>query len=194
MIVLTELYDQERLKQMLVRSDSNFHLVNSRNIYATYKVLWYRFPSSYLAKRCKVDILDPGIMNIPNVPPEHLVSKAPYNLPLMPLISHLFLKLQTWSDHRAATRSDLQLKQYTDRRDIDQLLEIVYQSGDRIRSPVLKWLPESMVSAASTRLRDYLFRGSPSTRRQWEALGFVVQLENAGVFISHCPYCSHARS
>ncbi|OJT05204.1 hypothetical protein TRAPUB_4029 [Trametes pubescens] len=75
--------------------------------------------------------------------------------------------------------SDLQLKQFTDRRDIDQPLEIVYRSGDRIRVPDLTWLPESMISAAATRLKEYLVRGSPSTGRQWEALGFVVQLETA---------------
>lgn len=74
MVVLTGIYDQERLKQMLARSDSNFYLVNSRNIYATQMVLWYRFPTSYLARRCKVDIvLVPGIIHIPNIPPEHLV-------------------------------------------------------------------------------------------------------------------------
>ncbi len=94
MVVLTERYDQERLKQMLVRSDSNVYLVNSRNIHATYKVLWYRFPDSYIGKHCKVDILVPGVMNIPNVPPERLVSNASHHLPLMPLIPYLLLKLQ----------------------------------------------------------------------------------------------------
>lgn len=59
----------------------------------------------------------------------------------------------------------------------------MYRSGDRIRSPALKWLPESIVSAASTRLQEYLVKGSPSTRKQREAFGFVVQLENTGVYL-----------
>ncbi|KAI0325240.1 hypothetical protein GY45DRAFT_1374894 [Cubamyces sp. BRFM 1775] len=136
LVVLTSLYEQETLKSMLVTADSSFYLVRSRNPYATYKVLWYRSTSAgAYSPSWKVDILLPGIMNIPNVPHDRIVSKSPHHIPLMPLIPHLLLKLQAWSDHRASHRSDQRMKQYTDVRDIDQLLDIVLRSGEHVRPP-----------------------------------------------------------
>ncbi|KAI0365375.1 hypothetical protein BV20DRAFT_954333 [Pilatotrama ljubarskyi] len=171
LVVLTRAYDQEELKAMLVQADPKFYLVRSRSIYATYKVLWYRTED---CTNCKVDVLVPGTMNIPQVPPQYIVSKAPYYLPLMPLIPHLLLKLQAWSDHGAARRLDLRLKQSTDKEDIDKLVNIVLASGDRLRSPSLGWMPESMVTAATIRLGAYLSSRSSARKAQWRSLGFAV--------------------
>ncbi|KAI0649646.1 hypothetical protein C8Q79DRAFT_997735 [Trametes meyenii] len=172
LVVLTGIHGQETLKGMLVAADSKFYLVPSRKPLATYKVLWYR--DTTYGSRCKVDILLPGIMNIPNVPHQHVVYKGPYNFPLMPLIPHLLLKLQAWDDHQLSYRSDFLANVPTDQRDIDQLLAIVCQSGERLRSPNLQWLPELVIAAAGTRLRKYLAHGSLQTKRQWRSLGFNV--------------------
>ncbi|KAI0672034.1 hypothetical protein C8Q78DRAFT_1024590 [Trametes maxima] len=174
LVVLTTHYDQETLKEMLVAADSRFYLVPSRKLFATYKVLWYRSDLGYYGSRYKVDILLPGIMNIPNVPHQHVVYKAPHNLPLMPLIPHLLLKLQAWDDHRLSARNDFLAKMPTDRSDIDQLLAIVCRSGERVDSLTLRWLPESMLTAARARLGKYLMYGSWQTKPQWKSLGFNV--------------------
>ncbi|KAI0658186.1 hypothetical protein C8Q70DRAFT_918106 [Cubamyces menziesii] len=176
LVVLTNLYGQETLKSMLVAADSSFYLVPSRNPRATYKVLWYRNAATF-SLSWKVDILLPGIMNIPNVPRDRIVSKSPHHIPLMPLMPHLLLKLQAWSDHRASHRSDQRFKQYTDVRDIDQLLDIALRRREHIRSASLDWLPQSMITAAITRLRSFVvhaYGGDRERAAKWRRLGFDI--------------------
>ncbi|KAI0356750.1 hypothetical protein OH77DRAFT_1495092 [Trametes cingulata] len=161
LVVLTRAYNQEELKAMLVQADPKFYL----------KVLWYR-DDDY--STCKVDILVPGTMNIPHVPPQYIVSKAPYYLPLMPLIPHLLLKLQAWSDHGFSHRLAQRLKQSTDKEDIDKLVAIACASGDHLRSSSLEWLPQSMVTAEIVRLQSYLRSRSSMRKAQWKSLGFAI--------------------
>ncbi|RPD60579.1 hypothetical protein L226DRAFT_545097 [Lentinus tigrinus ALCF2SS1-7] len=178
LVVLTTAYGQETLKEMLVRADPQFYLVPSKTYLATYKVLWYRLTAgSYAYTKthiramydCKVDILVPeGDMNIPNVPQEHIVMLS--GLPVMPLILQLLLKLQAWADHRVATRSDLQAKQYVDIRDIDALLAIAVRVGARAKDA--SWLPQQHFSKARERLSRYTFVASRATASQWKELGF----------------------
>ncbi|KAI0649647.1 hypothetical protein C8Q79DRAFT_337305 [Trametes meyenii] len=172
MVVLSIDYTQEDLKAMLVQSDPHFTLVRSRNPRATYRVLWYRIPNTY--KRCKVDILIPGVLNVPDLPPNSVVTNARYNLPIMPLIPQLLLKLQGWSDHRASTRTDMQLKQYLDVRDIDALLDIVCNKGARIDDPEWHWVPDAMVADAQSTLKTYLVLASPQSVYNWRKAGFSV--------------------
>lgn len=159
---------------MLVAADSSFYLVRSRNPHATYKVLWYKSATAF-SSPLKVDILLPGIMNIPNVPCNRIVFKSPHHIPLMPLIPHLLLKLQAWSDHRESHRSDQRMKQYTDIRDIDQLLDITLRSREHIRSASLDWLPQSMITAGNTRLRSFVVYGADQrSAAKWRKLGFNI--------------------
>ncbi|KAI8989243.1 hypothetical protein BD414DRAFT_415208 [Trametes punicea] len=174
LVVLTTLHCQESLKAMLVAADSGFYLVRSRNPYASYKVLWYRNKTSWSSLPWKVDILVPGIMDIPNVPPDRIVRRAPHHLPLMPLIPQLLLKLQAWSDHRDSHRVDLRMKQYTDVDDINKLLEIACLRGHRVHSPDLSWMPTSMVSVALRRLRSYVVHAAPESKAKWRRLGFQL--------------------
>ncbi|KAI0803200.1 hypothetical protein BC629DRAFT_1438256 [Irpex lacteus] len=112
-VILTTSYDTERLKAMLVARDPTFYLRPAKTFGATYKVLWARIGYSYAqSDACKVDILTPGIMNIPDVPREHIVTIDGF--PVMPMIPLLLLKLQAWTDHRAATKPYLHDKQYQD--------------------------------------------------------------------------------
>ena len=58
-----------------MRDDSSFYLVRSKNWRATYRVLWHRLSKDTYPRPsvdCKVDILVPGILNIPNVPQDHV--------------------------------------------------------------------------------------------------------------------------
>jgi hypothetical protein len=98
LVVQTDLYTQERLKALLVTANPDFYLVAAKTPGATYRVLWCRLTG--YRRSCKVDILLPGIMNIPRVPRELI--KRVQNLPVMPLAGILLLKLQAWEDHRNA--------------------------------------------------------------------------------------------
>ncbi|PIL28661.1 hypothetical protein GSI_08705 [Ganoderma sinense ZZ0214-1] len=175
LVVLTVAYTQEQLKEILVKEDPSFYLVRSKNWRATYRVLWHRLSSATYPlpfTDCKVDILIPGILNIPNVPPERVRTLA--GLPVMPMIPQLLLKVQGWSDHRASRRPDMQLKQHVDVRDIDQLLAIAVDEGASVRAPECAWLPGSMTAAAPTRLWLYTLRASAGSKDQWRKLGFEV--------------------
>ena len=112
---------------MLARQSSRFELRPSRKRGATYKLLYYRHPDDdYIT--IKVDILVPGILNIPSIPTEriHRVNK----LPPMPFLPLLLLKLQAWHDHRASYRSDYNAKQWMDVQDIQALLPIAVRRGE----------------------------------------------------------------
>src|SRR5262245_40558493 len=78
MAVLTQDVSAETIKALLVAGDSKFFLVRSKNPHNTYRVLWYNLSStpsgsssyassyaSYHSRKCKVDILSPGTLNVP---------------------------------------------------------------------------------------------------------------------------------
>jgi len=96
-VVLTNSYDQEEIKNLVVSNDSKFFLVPSRSPRETYKILYY---SLHTRGFCKVDILLPGTMNIPSVPRSHITYTQVPDVPVMPLLAVILLKLQGWMDHR----------------------------------------------------------------------------------------------
>lgn len=77
MVVFTSKYTQEELKDFLIAYDSRFYLVPSKDPYATYRVLWfklYTYKDRHLD--CKVDLLLPGVMNIPSIAPNRIHYRA----------------------------------------------------------------------------------------------------------------------
>ncbi|KAF7797996.1 hypothetical protein EIP86_009205 [Pleurotus ostreatoroseus] len=110
-VVITYQLSTEALKELLVKQAStSFYLRPAQTPGATYKVLFAKLaPRGHRKRSCKVDVLVPGILNIPFVPTQHIVSLE--DLPVMPLIALLLLKLQGWEDHRLSGRSDMQQKQ-----------------------------------------------------------------------------------
>ncbi|KAJ4479793.1 hypothetical protein C8J55DRAFT_77924 [Lentinula edodes] len=138
MVVLTSRYTQEELKNLLVRYNSNFYLVASKDPLTTYRVLWFRLTGYH--RSCKVDLLLPGTMNIPFVDPSRIhrvgntrqtdniyssVLSAKY--PLMPFLPLLLLKLQAWQDHGESAKFFMRDKQPTDVQDIRELLQLAEQ-------------------------------------------------------------------
>ncbi|KAI0819365.1 hypothetical protein BC628DRAFT_1333201 [Trametes gibbosa] len=150
LVVLTNTYGQESLKELLVRANSQYTLVRSRNPRATYRVLWYRIPDTF--QRCKVDILIPGILNIPD--------------------------LQGWADHRASHRADMRSKQYLDVHDVNALLKIVHKRGLRIDGEDSTWVPETMVRNARSTLREYVISVA-GYASDWKAIGIDIEGETA---------------
>ena len=168
---MTTSHSTEELKQLIARS-RGFYLRPSKKPEETYKILFYNLtPDEFGDRRyCKVDILVPGIMNIPMLPRARIVWID--RLPVLPLIVLLLLKLQGWSDHRASTRSDMQQKQYADIRDINQLVATAASRGNVNIEQDASWLPESFVGRGREHLALYLRIVRPSQTSYWRDIGF----------------------
>ncbi|KAF7338884.1 Helicase ATP-binding domain-containing protein [Mycena sanguinolenta] len=170
-VCLTDTLTQEALKAILVSADSSFYTVASKDPFATYRVLWYRLGYH---RSCKVDVLQPGIMNIPAVPiPRIAYRKSCSDLPLMPFLPLLLLKLQAWMDHRAEAKLYLRQKQHVDVRDIGELLELAVEKYDVNIKQDTKWLPESFLKAAVARVKAYV-KCFPDSAEHWRDIGFRV--------------------
>lgn len=169
-IVMTESYTQEELKRLLIRDpDSAFYIRPSRKIGATYAIVYYTLGEE---RFCKLDVLIPGVLSIPNVPPERIVHID--GLPVLPFMTLLLMKLQGWSDHRASGRSDMWEKQYVDVRDINQMLGIAATRGEDVNKET--WLPKDFLDVARARVVRFVEHFRQSTR--WERIGFEVVSED----------------
>ncbi|KZT08228.1 uncharacterized protein LAESUDRAFT_649487 [Laetiporus sulphureus 93-53] len=171
LVVLTAAYGQETLKRMLVMADPDFYTLAAKDLNAAYRVLWCKVPTRYTygrERRCKVDVLIPGVMNIPDVPRDRISRIS--GLPVMPLDLLFFLKLQSWTDHRDSPQYWKVSKQYDDSRDIEELLLILKKRGVSIRRSGVAWLSEAFVAAGRGRMAQYV-RAYPSSRTKWEELG-----------------------
>jgi hypothetical protein len=190
MVVLTQTRSSESIKALLVASDSRFFTVPSKNPRNTYRVLWYSFtspvssssssysyrPYVYHIHKCKIDILTPGTLNIPLIPPSHINNIS--GLPVSPIIPLFFLKLQGWSDHCESTRSDMYMKRATDVEDIKHLGKIMVsgEKGDlkgemeRARG----WMPETFVTAGKMRVTRFMTRFALEKDKTWKALYAIL--------------------
>lgn len=152
---------------MLISANPQFYLIPARDPLATYKVLWYR---TNLGVRVKVDLLQPGIMSIPDISPNEIEYKSTYGrahsqIPVAPFGLVLLLKLQAWQQHRDSSEFRFKMKQYTDVADIDVLLPLAVAQRIAFDS-----LPETFVREARRRVTEY-GRAYPDSRPQWKALG-----------------------
>ncbi|EEB94086.1 hypothetical protein MPER_07166, partial [Moniliophthora perniciosa FA553] len=173
MVVLNSPWTQEELKRQVVVADANFYTIASKDPFATYRVLFYRLNTSHYYRRsCKVDLLIPGVMNIPNVPSDRVYADNALSWPLMPFVPLLMLKLQGWTDHKESPKSHMRAKQYVDIIDVLGLLELAEaQYADKKLSEEESWLPESFVNAARDRVKDFV-EEYPASSQSWEAIGF----------------------
>jgi hypothetical protein len=191
MVVLTQGMSAEAIKALLVLRDSKFSLVRSKNPQNTYRVLWYNLSStpsgssphtslytssytssytSYYSRKCKVDILTPGTLNVPDVPISRI--KSINNLPAAPILVLLFLKLQGWTDHCASTRPDLYQKRHTDVEDINKLVRILKAQFDLEREirKERKWLPVSFIEDGKRRAAEFMRMWQLDGDESWRAL------------------------
>ncbi|RDB22047.1 hypothetical protein Hypma_011140 [Hypsizygus marmoreus] len=167
-LCLTTEWEQEALKSKLVALNSNFYLIDSRDPTATYRVLWYLLTDT---DSCvKVDLLFPGVLDIPSIPGSSITRANAYHLPCAPLSLVLLLKLQAWNHHSEALEYRYRAKQPTDARDIEALLPIASKMGLQLRSDAV--LPQSFVSKSIARAEKFM-RVVPSSRAFWEKLGMV---------------------
>lgn len=168
-------WDQEDLKQRVVEADHSFYLVPSKKPGASYKVLWYQ---NYPSRRCKVDLLLPGIMNIPQIEFTDIDRPEP-GKPCAPFTLVFLLKLQAWQQHRDSGEVRFRIKSNTDAWDLRRMLPIALAKGFSIKHREA-YLSPLLVAEAASRVNRFV-RESPDTLRSWKALGFSVREEG----ISH---------
>ncbi|KAG6863048.1 hypothetical protein C0991_008570, partial [Blastosporella zonata] len=115
---------QERIKAELVaHRPDNFFLRAAKDSSATYQILYYRpspDPSSTRKETIKIDILLPGVMNLPSLEPSNVVTHA--GLPIVPYQVLLLHKLQAWDDHRLSGEERYMKKVPIDAKDVLWLL------------------------------------------------------------------------
>lgn len=164
-------WDQEELKRRVVAANPLFNLIPAKTPGATYKVLWYR---KYSIGRCKVDLLLPGIMNIPPVPIAAVDHSAPGN-PCAPFALVFLLKLQAWQQHRDSEEMRFRIKSSTDASDLRTMLPIAVTKGFSVRR-MEAYLPSLFVASAASRVKRFV-QEWPDTLRWWKLLGFSVREE-----------------
>ena len=164
---MTTSHSTELLKNMLVSGGNDFYTRPSKTIGATYRLLFCRLPSLYIRRSCKVDVLIPGIMNIPHLPAARIVRND--GLPVLPFLVLLILKVQGWWDHRNSDRSDYRAKQHQDSSDVDAMLAIGKRRGEDF-SLLRTWLSDDFTRHGQKIILEYI--AMHGRREMWEVLGF----------------------
>lgn len=164
----------EQLKELLVSIDRQFYLKSARDPQATYKVLWFR--SSSGGRHCKVDILIPGIMHLPNLLPKMI--RWIDRIPLVPFSVLLLQKLQGWDDHRNMTETHKNQKQHSDAADIRWMLEL--QSEMAALRGLKPWddvqlFDKEFQLLSQRRVVEYCAK-FPDRDKAWQSLGFETRL------------------
>lgn len=173
LIVLTNTIEQEQIKRLLVSTDNDFFLVPSTNPRANYRVLWYNldpYKVSDGATRCKVDVLVPGVLSIPNIPPRLICFEQTYpDIPLTPFFTLLLLKLRGWWDHLTDHREYMWEKVPFDERDIEELLELAVEEYE-VHLQKERWLPMWLIEESEERARYFVIH-CPDTTDAWSEIG-----------------------
>ncbi|THU79497.1 hypothetical protein K435DRAFT_768694 [Dendrothele bispora CBS 962.96] len=175
LIVLSSNDNVEDLKRLIVNSSSEFFLRNSRNPDATHRILYYRFPT-YRPKVCKIDILIAGKkcspLQIPQ-PPETWIAyeRRAEELPVMPLLALLALKLQGWHDKITSPIEYKQRKAEQDAGDVDQMLQIAVKRHRHLRNKREKWMPTWFKKKIKKFVDKYEY-DFPESGGYWRKLGF----------------------
>ena len=170
-VVFNQRANAENVKDYLVSVNDRFYLVDSTNPRNTYKILYYSI-SRRPSLGCKVDILTPGpeVLHIPRITDDHVLYLDGSDIPVMPFLPLLILKVQGWYDHRRSHRQDMRQKVPHDVNNIMELLDMTDKS-DRLNH--FNWLPDWFIERAYTIIRDFC-KKKPSSRSSWRSLGFDV--------------------
>jgi len=172
-LCLNSPHDQETLKRVLTQAKSRFYLVPAKDPAATYKVLWYRFHSVVSHVNVKVDLLYPGILDIPKIPVSEIDTNNIHGLPCLPLSHLLLLKLQGWVHHGEAEQAFKRMKQPADVQDINDLLRISRRKS--IRPSDDPHIPVTLKRISESRIAKYVEK-RPESERDWTELGFSCSL------------------
>ena len=167
--------DPEHIKDILENEDGRFIRRPSRYRNRSYTVLECCLPGyQTLGRKLKVDILVSGWgnLNIPRISWRKLIDID--DIPVMPILPLLFLKIQGWDAHRTSPRRDFQAKEEGDIQDVEQLLDIAYKQGARVRDHQGTWILRYISYETAWDLTSRFLDAVPSSRRAMSDLGFLV--------------------
>jgi hypothetical protein len=175
----------EDIKQLIIdNSSSDFYLVPSKDPTATYEILHYVLtpmypdPSSLLHRSCKVDLLLPGIIGIPGSIPSDVLHYEEYfsDIPLVPFLVLLLLKVRAWAEHMVDGRSRMREKLKQDESDVKELLDLAVNEYSIRLKTVEVWAGWEWLDEMRVYVRKYVER-FPKSRGMWEDIGFVLKSE-----------------
>jgi len=182
-------WDQEFVKRQLVARNSRFYLVQAKTPGATYKVLWYRLPptagSRLNNQRIKIDILLPGLMDLPAVPTPNITwfreSTSNRTWPAAPYDLLLMTKLQAWFQRRESSVQHYRDRVPADHADLVELLIIGRSTNERVypvEEEAKQYLSDSFIEVTKQRVIEHVW-DHPDCLYSWKALGFTgIGLDN----------------
>ncbi|KAF9030190.1 hypothetical protein BDZ89DRAFT_1064819 [Hymenopellis radicata] len=166
-VVLSSSETCEQIKARIVRTDGRFTLIPARDPRNKWNVMWFCLPGR---RKCKVDILTPGTISIPIIPPHRIVHI--HRVPLTPFLCLLLLKLQGYFDHVASDEKRMQKKIPEDVDDITQMARL---GAELYHAHVMQleeeWYDSEFKITAFRRVYQFS-RLFPATTLHWAAMGF----------------------
>ncbi|EKM76406.1 hypothetical protein AGABI1DRAFT_115756 [Agaricus bisporus var. burnettii JB137-S8] len=175
----------EEIKNLIIENScSDFYLKPSKDPTAKYQILYYILtpsvtdPSNPLHRACKVDLLLPGVLGIPQIlPPESIHHDAYFpELPLIPFLVLLTLKVRAWSEHRVHYQARMRDKVKYEESDIKELLDLgVNEYMVRVRQ-LEAWVGKTWVREMKEYVKIYV-EMNPKSQNMWEEMGFAVKSE-----------------
>lgn len=170
MLILNATQTAEQIKEEILRSSPEFSLADLATLSATYRVCWFTFPIS--ERRCRVDILLPGMIQLPELPPSCVVSAPHTAIPIMPLLPTLLHKCLAWEYHRGIQTEHYVMKTANDSREILELLpeaatssECTAQSGS--------WLPAWFTENSRNSITSFVAE-HPDSAASWVGMGYIA--------------------
>jgi len=172
-LILNSQYDQEEIKRMITRKNPCFYLMDAKTTGADWKVLWNHPRGKGFTKRSaaiKIDILLPGIMELPSFNPYWINYHNSLKLPTAPLLLVLLHKVRGWSKRVNSTDHHYE-KHRQDASDVATLAPLASQTGVTIHDNVL---PDEFIESASVWVNDFI-AAYPKLRTQyhWRKIGFT---------------------
>ncbi|KAF8702687.1 hypothetical protein AX14_014343 [Amanita brunnescens Koide BX004] len=162
--------DPEEIKAYIVDHHHRFFLKNGKPG-TPYKKLF--FSLQWGRVECKVDILVSGraALYIPKIPQQYVEYLGAHSeIPVVPLLVLLILKVQGWRHHSRSRRPDYQKKVPQNIEDINILLDTRDEYDHQCYYP---WLPKWFLTRGERFVRRYT-DAYPDTTYLFRELGFDV--------------------
>ncbi|KAF8633079.1 hypothetical protein AX15_001527 [Amanita polypyramis BW_CC] len=176
-VVFGQHNDPEQIKAYLASAsestgDNRFTLQDARDS-NDYKVLYYNASYYPRHKRCKVDILVSGFkspLGIPGIPKGRVARPNSHEIPVVPFLVLIILKVQGWRDYRTHRKPWLRAKTPQSIRDIMWLLNML-DNNDHLG--YFHWLPRWFIKQAEELVKKFTDK-YPDTTSSFRSIGFGV--------------------
>ena len=176
----------EAIKERLCQENNHFYTVRARNRHNHWAVLWWRTCSDEPGfERFKIDILTPGVLEFPHIPPNYVTQIRKF--PCAPLHLLLLHKLKGWDDRRFSHLPHVRAKIDGDVQDIEALLVV---ASERKPTPNIArgkpYITDSFRAASYIRVSKFV-RKHPNFAHFFACLGLpnpADKLHGGGDYLS----------